>query len=165
MNKIAWEESKCPFEMMVALLQRFPAQDTKLKLIFFATSCCYNLLNFLSDERSKKVVEFMAGYEDTRVWKKKLLEVRSDALAVLQEKGIDWKSDILHCQQGLAEIAVYHLTSFVTVADAVTYCARAIANDDNINVKKEYSEQTVLLRKIFGNPFQGHKETTRVKLR
>jgi hypothetical protein len=165
MNKIAWEESKCPFEMMVALFQRFPTQDTKLKLIFFATSCCYHLLNFLNDERSQKVVELMSQYEDTREFRVKLTEARTDALAVLQEKGVDVQDENQISQEILAEVAVYHLSKFATIADALVYCARAVANNDDVNIKREHIDQTVLLRKIFGNPFQVHKDTVRLKLK
>jgi hypothetical protein len=161
MNKIVWEECKNPYEMIVAVCQRFPVLDTKLKLIFFAVSWCSRLLPFLKDERSKKVLEFMVQYEDTRPFRRELRNIRNESLAVLQEEGIDWKNalELKFSVDILAAIAVYHLSSFVTISDALVFCNKAITDNDDEKIKQELAEQADLLREIFGNPFQVHKET------
>jgi hypothetical protein len=149
-----------------AMLKLLEANSTDRKLRLFACACCYRVWELVSDERGREAITTAERFADGLVDAVKLRLAETGAESVLQEPADThsgysaalagatatakrmkdvrpWRA----CASARGFFEVEH--QGMTIDDHPEFFPRAREAE-----AKEYVQQAILLREIFGNPFR-----------
>lgn len=149
MTELEWLGCDAPDSMLWFLKDK--GSDRKLRL--FACACCRRIWDLLGDQRSRLAVETAEVHADSPLPRKRWWAVRSGALSAATSfdrpehaRAADAAQAAFDVTRENASLAATHTMMSVWGAFDAVY-------QNNAAGREERSQQSHLIRDIFGNPF------------